>query len=77
MTEEKYPIQIGREKYFIERLLVDLDNDYASLDLCYDMLNKLLDKEDTMDIKEFADNFLKINHQINIIHDRIRKRLNV
>lgn len=75
--QDKPPIQIGRERYFIDRLNTDLDKDYKCLDLCYDMLNKIIEQEDKMDIKDFTDNFLKVNQQINITHDRIRKRLNL
>lgn len=74
MVEEKYPIQIGREIYFKERLLSDIEKDYKCLSIHYQIIDELCKEDRSL---QNITLILKAMANINIIHDRIRKRLNV
>ena len=55
----------------------DIERDYKSLDLCYDLMNQIDQeyKKGKVGLTQHIDMFLKVSYQINAIHDRIRKRL--
>lgn len=69
--KEPRPIDKARNVYQ-RRLELDMINDYKSLDLCYDLINQISEKEIGL---EYIDQYLKLFHQVNVIHERIRKRL--
>lgn len=77
-AKEPNPYQECKMDYRL-RLEYLMTNDYKQLDLLYSLFNKVNDDYENgkIDLLQTIDKTLMISREINIIHDRIRKRLHL